>query len=174
MSEQGLLQAEATDWRPKGWILLWACFIWPAHDFFFFFNGTQCLYTENTLFPSPPSLPFLIFITGLSEHIYGMSLDPCPALVTENPEESMEKSLRIRNTSVGSEIIKINNILAYISAASLRLYHRTDLSQCSSKTIKHPWKNLRGFRAPSAGARAPSLVRELIPHALTKHPKCCN
>ena len=30
MSEQGLLQAEATDWRPKGWILLWACFIWPA------------------------------------------------------------------------------------------------------------------------------------------------
>lgn len=36
MSEQGLLQAEATDWRPKGWILLWACFIWPAHDFFFF------------------------------------------------------------------------------------------------------------------------------------------
>ena len=91
---------------------------------------------------SLPSLPFLISITGLSEHIYGMSLDPCPALVTENPEESMEKSLHIRNISVGSEIIKINNILAYISAASLKLYHRTDPSQCSSKTIKCPCENL--------------------------------
>ena len=111
-------------------------------DFFFFFNGTQRLYTENTLFPLPPFLPFLIFITGLSEHIYGMSPDPCPALVTENPEESMEKSLRIRNTSVGSEIIKINNILSYMSAASLKLYHKTDPSQCSSKTIRYLWKNL--------------------------------
>ena len=110
--------------------------------FFFFFNGTQRLYTENTLFPLPPFLPFLIFITGLSEHIYGMSPDPCPALVTENPEESMEKSLRIRNTSVGSEIIKINNILSYMSAASLKLYHKTDPSQCSSKTIRYLWKNL--------------------------------
>ena len=44
---------------------------------------------ENTLFPLPPSLPFLIFIPGLSEHIYG------PALFTENPEEPMEKGLRI-------------------------------------------------------------------------------
>lgn len=111
-------------------------------DFFFLSSGTQCLYTENILFPSLPSLPFLISITGLSEHIYGMSLDPCPALVTENPEESMEKSLHIRNISVGSEIIKINNILAYISAASLKLYHRTDPSQCSSKTIKCPCENL--------------------------------
>ena len=108
----------------------------------FFFLMELSVFTENTLFPSPPSLPFLIFITGLSEHIYGMSLDLCPALVTENSEESMEKSLRIRNTSVGSEIIKINNILAYISAASLKLYHRTDPSKCGSKTIKHPCKNL--------------------------------
>ena len=142
VSEHGLLQAEATDWRPKGWILLWACFFWPARCFFFFFNGTQRLYTENTLFPLPPFLPFLIFITGLYEHIYGMSPDPCLALVTEIPEESMEKSLCIRNTSVGSEIIKINNILSYMSAASLKLYHKTDPSQCSSKTIRYLWKNL--------------------------------
>ena len=153
MSEQGLLQAEATDWRPKGWILLWACFIWPAQWFFFLMELS--VFTENTLFPSPPSLPFLIFITGLSEHIYGMSLDPCPALVTENSEESMEKSLRIRNTSVGSEIIKINNILAYISAASLKLYHRTDPSKCGSKTIKHPCKNLWG--APVLPVQGPML-----------------
>lgn len=45
---------------------------------------------ENTLFPLPPPLPFLIFTPGLSEHIYG------PALFTENPEEPMEKGLRIK------------------------------------------------------------------------------
>lgn len=77
VSEWAILQTEATDWHPKDWILLWACFVWPMSNkvSVFLKIGTWCLYMENVLFPSLQSSPFPTFIPNLSKHIYGTSLE---------------------------------------------------------------------------------------------------
>ena len=78
----------------------------------------------------PPSLPSLIFIPGLPEHIYRTSPGPLPcSLKTQKNQwksvlELISKFSK-KNKSIRSETIKINSIFSYISSTSLKIEKRS-------------------------------------------------
>lgn len=139
-SEQGILQAEAADWQPEGWILLWACFVWPTQCFLKMELSVFTWKTHSFLYHHPYCSSFSLLAC------LNTFMDLPYSLKTQKNQWKRVLELRskftIRNKSVRSEIIKMNNIFSYILASSLKLYYKTDPIQRSGKTIKYLCKNL--------------------------------